>query len=384
MIWKMIYRKWKRDMWYPFITVIVIALSASLVWVTDAIENEVADSWSSQSSGIDLVIGAKGSPLQLVLANVFHADAPVGNISWNEAETALAKLPIAVKVPLAYGDTHKGYRILGTNSLFFELYETKLSQGNYPTKPYEVVIGSRVQEATGLEVGDYFLGSHGEVQGGHHHDHEYTVVGVLDESNSVADQLLICQLSTVWAEHHQHGDEREITAYLITVKQAMAKLTLPRRINERTNFQAAVPAIEVNKLLSLFGDVLGLFKAIGWLIGGVAVILVFFVLLQSAKDRKADLIALSMHGAPSNLSLWLLLVEGVLVASFGLLIGALVSLLMIQVIASYHVMLQSIHLANWNGYFIASILGAAILAAIVSWWRTKRWNLSHELKQTWS
>jgi len=383
MIIRMIFRRWKRSSWYPLVTVLLVALSAAVVWVTQTLEQEIDRSWSSRTSGIDLVVGAKGSPLQLVLANVFHADAPVGNISWSESQQALSKMPVDQQIPLAYGDTYEGYRILGTTPEFQEFYELELQSGRWSNSSYELVLGSEIQKVKGVDVGDTFLGTHGSVQGGHHHEHPYKIVGVLKPSNSPADRLLLCDLETVWHEHHQSGDQREITAYLLTVKQAMAKLTLPRRINENTPFQAAVPAIEINKLLTLFGDVLGLFSAIGWLIGFIAVVVVLLVLLQSAKDRKGDLIALRMHGAPHVFSLQLLLVEGLLLVLIGLGVGALLALLLMQFISAYHPMLAGLSYLHWNGYFIVSIISAALLAALITWYQTKRWNLSHELKQTW-
>ena len=154
------------------------------------------------AADIDLVVGAKGSPLQLVLSGLYHADIPTGNIRLSEARTLMEHPMVESAIPLSLGDSHKGFRIVGTNEDYVDIYDGQLAEGKLPSNLLEIAIGSSVSKATGLSLGATFSGQHGLDGAGHAHDEDsYTVVGIFEASDTVLDRLLITTLESVWLVH---------------------------------------------------------------------------------------------------------------------------------------------------------------------------------------
>lgn len=192
-------------------------------------------------ASIDLVVGAKGSPMQIMLAGVFHLDAPTGNIPLATLDLLRKQPLVALAVPLSLGDSFRGYRIAGTTPDYVDLYGGKLGQGALWTKPMQAVLGAEVARASGLKVGDRFAGSHGLAEGGGAHgDHLFEVAGVLADSGSVLDRLVLTDLASVWAMHEEHtgaeaqqdgNEKREITLALVRYRSPLAAVMLPRWVN---------------------------------------------------------------------------------------------------------------------------------------------------------
>lgn len=171
-----------------------------------AIEQRIA----RDSRAADIVIGAKGSPLQLVLSSVYHADIPVGNIAYADAQKWMKHPHITSAVPLALGDNWRGARIVGTTRDYAAAYDAQMAAGDWWQKPFEAVAGAAVD----LTVGDEFAGSHGLSEGGHHHDAQpYKVVGKLKPTGSVMDRLILTSVDSVLLLHgqeaHHHHEEGE-------------------------------------------------------------------------------------------------------------------------------------------------------------------------------
>ncbi|MGE8380341.1 MAG: ABC transporter permease, partial [Sphingobacterium sp.] len=164
----------------------------------------------NNSKNIDLVIGAKGSPLQLILSSVYHIDNPTGNIPLDELEPLRQNPLVQLAVPLSLGDNFKGHRIVGTDSSFLAIYDTKINDGRIWQKNFEVVVGEQVAKKNNLKIGDQFNSSHGLSKDGHSHDeHPFTIVGILKQNNNVTDNLILTNLESVWDVHgisHDHTD----------------------------------------------------------------------------------------------------------------------------------------------------------------------------------
>src|SRR5690554_21583 len=207
---------------------------------------------------IDLVLGAKGSPLQLILSSVYQIDAPPGNISYPAAELWMNNPMVESAVPLTYGDNYLGYKIVGTNDNYLPHFDLNIAEGVPFSNDFEVVVGSSIAQNIGLKIGDTFFGTHGDAEEGEVHDHHaYKVVGVLEPSGKVADQLILSNIESVWHMHdHEHEDHtevahvhaegeihhphegKEITAILLKLRNNMAKMTWPRIIPQNTDMQA--------------------------------------------------------------------------------------------------------------------------------------------------
>ena len=216
------------------------------------------------------MVGAKGSPLQLILAGVFHIDVPAGNIPLQEVQ-ALQKNPLVAQViPLSLGDSYQGFRIVGTTPDYVAHYEATLAEGALWQQPMDAVLGASVargivkaDHAGAPLVGATFIGSHGlggSGGGGHAHgNHPYRVNGVLAPCGCVLDRLILTSTESVWMVHETATatdaedleilkEEREVTVALVRYRTPMAAITLPRQINADTALQAAAPAIEVTRL----------------------------------------------------------------------------------------------------------------------------------------
>ncbi|HXG28731.1 MAG TPA: ABC transporter permease [Nevskiales bacterium] len=293
------------------------------------------------AQGWDLVVGAKGSPLQLVLAAVYHLDAPTGNIPLDAAE-AWARHPlVADAIPLALGDSYRGFRIVGTRPEYAAHYQARLAQGRGWRQPMEAVLGATVAQRSGLGVGDTLVGAHGLTATGADHAHApYRVVGVFAPTHSVIDRLVLTGVESVWqlhapataatqdahaqhahAEAHESSASREITALLLRYKTPRAAATLPRQINAASALQAASPAVEVTRLFRLLGlgfDVLRGF-AVLLLVG--ALLGLFMALSQALAQRRYDLALLRTLGASPGWLFGQICLQALLLAAAGWVLG---------------------------------------------------------------
>jgi putative ABC transport system permease protein len=284
-------------------------------------------------AGIDLVVGAKGSPLQLILAGVFHIDVPPGNISLAEVQE-LQKNPLIAKlIPLSLGDSFRGFRIVGTSADYSAHYQAKLAQGALWQGPLEAVLGAQVAQQTALPLGASFVGSHGLGGGGHAHgDAPYQVSGILAPCQCVLDRLILTSSESVWRVHEEATaldaddqrileEEREITLALIRYRTPLAAVSLPRLVNTTTNMQAAAPAIEVTRLLGLLGVGTEVLRGFGAVLLVVAGLSVFIALWNAVNERKPDLAMLRMLGAPPAKVAGLVLCEALWLALLASLLG---------------------------------------------------------------
>jgi len=204
---------WKNIIHRPLtltLNILLLSLGVGLMSFLFTMNDQLKDKFDKNLADIDLVIGAKGSPLQMILCNMYHIDNPTGNISVEEAMPYLRPGNPIIKqaVPLSLGDSYQGYRIVGTEKEFIGLYNGEISSGEVFSHTLEVTIGASVASETDLKIGSTFKSSHGFIQDDDMlHDHgEMTVVGILKPSGSVLDQLILTPTSTVWAAH-DHVEE---------------------------------------------------------------------------------------------------------------------------------------------------------------------------------
>src|SRR5690242_9624619 len=180
---------------------------------------QIEERMTRDARGIDLVVGAKGSPMQLVLSAVFHLDVPTGNIPLTEATKLAANRAVKKAIPLALGDSYRGFRIVGSSHDYPAHYGARIADGGLWAAPMEAVLGAEVAARSGLKIGATFTGAHGLGEGGDEHEKEaYKVVGILAPGGTVLDRLVLTSIESVW-EVHEHGGQapaqREITALLV-------------------------------------------------------------------------------------------------------------------------------------------------------------------------
>jgi putative ABC transport system permease protein len=256
-------------------------------------------------AGIDLVVGAKGSPMQIMLAGLFHLDVPTGNIPLQTLAQLRAQPLVARAIPLALGDSLRGYRIVGTEPDYLAQYQSELAQGGLWQQPLQAVLGAEVARRTGLRVGDSFAGSHGMgSEGEAHAQRPYRVVGVLKASGSVLDRLVLTDLASVWAVHAHddepaQADEREITMLLLNYRSPLAAVSLPRWVNAQPGLQAASPALETARLFRMLGLGAEVLRGFAMVLLLASALSVLVGLLSAVRERQGDLAMLRMLGAPA-------------------------------------------------------------------------------------
>ena len=192
--------------------IILLALGTASIATLLLASAQLSSTLTRNAAGIDMVIGAKGSPLQLVLAGVYHADVPPGNIPLAEIDRWQLHPMVKMAVPLSIGDSYNGYRIVGTTTEFAALYDTQLATGEYWHAPFQAVIGSQVAATTNLSIDSRFEGVHGLTDGGDRHEQSsYQVVGQLKATGSVLDRLIFTSLESVWQMHGDHSQDHAST-----------------------------------------------------------------------------------------------------------------------------------------------------------------------------
>lgn len=315
------------------LNILLLSMGIGVITTLILFNNQFQEKMSENSRGIDLVVGAKGSPLQLVLCSVFHIDFPTGNIRLNEAQMLSKNRMVKKVIPMALGDSYQNFRIVGTDTSYTGLFRAQLKEGQWWSEDLEVVAGSAAAEALKLSVGDTFASAHGLTSDGNsHEENKYKVVGILQPTRAVADNLLFTNISSVWKVHdiHEGSDStREITSLLIKYRNPIAALQLPRMINSHTSMQAASPAFETARLFSILGIGIDVLLGIASTIIIVSALSIFIALYNSLKERRYDMAIMRSMGAGRRRLFTTVVMEGVVLTFTGSVMGIVLGHLLI-------------------------------------------------------
>ncbi len=436
--------RWLSSLLSVFLTAFGVMLAILIVQFGQHVQSRL----STDGQGIDIVVGAKGSPLQLILSSVYHIDIPTGNIPYETAEKWMNHRQVKTAIPLALGDNWRGNRIVGTTTAYLTHYDASLADGRLWNKPFEAISGASVNAPVGLE----FAGAHGLIDGGHvHEDEKYKIVGTLKPTGTVLDRLILTSLDSVLhlhghkgvedekehtehehhehehhdeehAEHddhahhddhsdheghehhddhddHEHHDEHknhddhsdhekhaqdaEITALLLTTKSPMANMNLPRMINRESALQAANPALEMVRLTSMLGLGSKTFGALSALLIIIAALSIFTGLAGSLENRMGDLAVLRAIGYSKARLRKIILTEGMLIVTAGLLLGLALGLYGFTVMAHSITPLSAsgaqAHITTEIGWIIVAVLFAGILASLMPAIRASRVDVAKQL-----
>ena len=424
-----------------FLSIMLTAFGVSIALLISQFGNHIQNRINLDGQGIDIVVGAKGSPLQLILSSVYHIDIPTGNIAYSQAKKIMSNPQIEESIPLALGDNWRGFRIVGTTTNYIRHYDMSLSTGRYWDQNFEVVVGSSVN----LDVGDEFMGVHGLLEdGSSHEEHKYNVVGILKPSGTVIDRLILTSLNSVLDIHglhkvddsfkknhehqhdhdhhkeenhdvheHDHDKEKhknedenhhkhskndketyktnelgssEITALLIKTKSPIANINLPRSINRESSLQAANPALEINRLISLFGIGSKSFAILSLILILIASLNIFSGLASNLENRMGDLAVLRAVGFSKKRIFKIIVLEGILVVLIGIILGILIGFLLFSILTHN---IFTLHTTNasliFNLDFILIILFvffAGLIAAIFPAYRGSKISIANQLSRT--
>lgn len=373
----------------------LLAIGVAMLSLLFLLDRHLTQQFDKNIAGIDLIIGAKGSPLQLVTSSLYHADAPTGNIPIKAVKAfGNPKHPLIDRaIPLGLGDNYRGYRIVGTTPDFLDLYQAEIKQGTNFNRNNEVIVGSEVASKLNLHIGSSFFSTHGFDQNpdlAHQHG-KLVVAGILKPTGLVIDNLIVTSMSTIWSvhdhgthedeheehdhsthEHHEdeheehdhsahehHEDEhkdhnhnsheteeseikwyentdKEITCLLTIFKGTNAKtLNFARSINANTNLLAASPAIVMAQFSEQISSLEKVLKMIGWIIVILSMFSLIIILLNALQDRQSDLSLLRAIGAKPSMIFKLTITEAFILAVTGTLLGLLIGRVSLFLIGSY-------------------------------------------------
>lgn len=360
------------------LNLLLLALGVAVIAFLLLLERGLENRLDRDVAGIDMVVGAKGSPLQLVLSAVMQVDVPTGNVPLSAVAELRANRMVRQAIPVAIGDSFGSFRILGTEAAYISHYGGQMASGRLFEAPMEAVLGADVAAASGVTLGSQIIGSHGLTGNGEAHaDMPYTVTGILTRTGTVLDRLVLTPVESVWAVHehhhhhheqgeeeaedhdhvagaspqgaispvdedhdhdHDHGDghhhdhehemagedheaHREVTAILVRYATPLAAARLPRQINSETDMQAASPAAEMLRLRALLGIGLDAMRLLGLVLILAAGLSTFVALANSLQERRYDLAVMQALGAGRFRVTGQILTESVLVGLAGTLLG---------------------------------------------------------------
>lgn len=397
------------------LTVFAIALSVCLLLAVERVRTEARASFASTISGTDLIVGARSGSVNLLLYSVFRIGNATNNIRWDSFET-LAKHPqVKWAIPLSLGDSHRGYRVLGTDPGYFEHYRygraqpLQLAQGKPFADLFEVVLGAEVAEALKYKLGDQIVLAHGvaTVSLTQHDDKPFRVVGILARTGTPVDRTLHISLAGMEALHvdwqngmpargnakvsaeqarDMHLQPKAITAALLGLKSKVATFAVQRQVNEFRGepLLAILPGVALQELWSLMGTaekalfVVSLFVVLTGLIGMLTAI------LTSLNERRREMAILRSVGARPWHIAGLLVLEALVLAAAGAALGLAllyggIAISQGWVQAQYGLYLPLALPSTYEWSLLGAILGAALLMGAVPAWRAYRQSLADGL-----
>ena len=373
------------------LNLLLVAAGIAMMTFILAVSSQLEERAGRDARGIDLVVGAKGSPLQLILSSVYHADIPTGNIPASALAALAAQPQVRSAIPLALGDNFHGLRIVGSTTALLDHYGAQLAQGKLFTQPMQAVFGARAARETGATVGARFAGAHGLAAGGELHDHApYTVTGILQPTGTVLDRLILTPVASVWQVHETDPDEppaapatapgRELTAVLVQYASPLAAIGLPRWVNAQPRLQAAQPAVEAARLFTLLGAGVDVLRAIAAGVLLVATLSLFVALYGALQQRALDMAILRTLGASPAKLLRLLLAQGLLLSLAGAAIGWLLGHAGIAALEWLQPLdLQPWRIAAGEAWLAVTAVAVGLLAAALPAMRAYRTDIAATL-----
>ncbi len=419
---------WNRK-FTTFLTILSVALAVALISSVLTLREETRKRFEEEGQAFDLVVGAKGSPLQLVLSSVYFMDNPTGNIPYSVYEQIQNdKEYVQSAYPIALGDNFQGFRIVGTDASLFqhkwispitaeERNPFKIKEGRVFERPFEVVLGALVARETGLKIGDTFISSHGfiklpEVLGGHDHtQNPYTVVGIFDSSNSPFDRAIFTSVESVWEIHGEHNESEPkqehdnqsaedikyeewgkdprsmITAVLVQLQSPALRFQYREMIRESTVAMSATPVEEVSKLFEQFlGTAKTVLLAVGYLVVIISALSIMIGLYLAIIQRRRDLAIMRALGASRVEIFGSVLIEAFWVTALGIgtgyLLGGVISRIVGYYLSQkYGLSITSFILTTEHITSFATVAVVGLLAGIIPAWQAYKRNIARDLME---
>ena len=391
-ILRIVYKNIKQRSLSSLLTMISIMLGVALVTAIILLRQESEEAFNQTAAGYELIVGPKGSSLQLTLNTVYQIGMPIQNMPLNTYELLKNDRRVKLAIPYVLGDNFKDFRIIGTVPEIFTEFEYKkgikyrIDHGKLFENDFEAVIGIETSQRTGLKVGDTFTGSHGvdSYEGAEDHDEfKFKVTGILEKTFTAADKVVFVTMNSVW-KIHQHEEENNkdtisvsknentITSILLKLKNPVYFDLVRRQINdnkyEGINAQAVLPVLEIKQLFDIIGNINSILLVIAYLVIFVAAISILVSLYNSMNERKRDIAIMRSLGATRFKILKIIILEGALISFTGALSGILLGHFVIFMMKNKISDLAGIQISgtNFNVFELYIFAGTVLLGILVS------------------
>lgn len=404
------------------LTIVSVAMAVGLISAILTIRNETRARFEEEQQAYDIVVGPPGSPLQLVLNAVYFLDSPTGAMPYHVYEELKQDPDVDHAFPVGLGDTYKGFRIVGTVADMFQYpwtnpntledrYPFKLSAGRFFEAPMEAVVGYRVAQATGLQVGQTFVGTHGTIEIASdvaEYDHSkqpYKVVGLLKPSGTSNDRAIFVDLQSVWNLHsHMEEQERQaagtnmeaehapqeklVTAVLVDLYSPALRFTFMEHVMKEMSLTAAIPVVQILRLYDqILGPAVVIMIAVGYVVVVISALSILIGLYLSIIQRKRDLAIMRALGASAYEIFGAVMIEAFLVTVMGIAVGWGLGKTVAFGLGQYMAQTYGFALAGFStsreelGFFaIVAIVG--LLAGILPAWQAYRTDIARDLQAT--
>ncbi len=397
------------------LTIFSLALSVSLLLGIERIRSGAKASFESTVSGVDLIVGARSGPINLLLYSIFRIGDATNNISYKSYEEFKDHSVVEWTIPISLGDSHKGFRVVGTNRDYFKFYKysndesLRFFQGNEFIKLFDVVVGSEVAKSLGYQVGDKITLSHGtgNISFQEHEDKPFTVVGILDRTMTPVDSSLHVSLEAITAIHVDWqngappapGEEitaekvlqmelkpADVTAFLVRLKSRIAVFNVQREINsyDEESLLAILPGVTLRDLWNTIGIAEKSLMIVSILVFIVSLVGMVISLLATLNERRREMAILRSIGAKKRFIFSVLVIETCILTITGVLFGIAslyVGLLIFRpVLESQMGLTLGLFEPTENDYrYIVLVLVGSLLASIVPALRAYKHSLADGL-----
>ncbi len=379
-------------------TVFAISLSLMLYMSVEKLRTSAYTSFTDTISQTDLIVGARTSSVQLLLYSVFRIGNATNNITWESYEDVINKKEVAWSVPISLGDSHKGFRVMGTNNEFFKRYKfrggqsVELEQGNNLDDLYDVIIGAGVAEKLNYSVGTPLIVSHGLQSFSDHDDQPFKVSGILAKTGTPVDNTIIVSLDAIEAIHVDWStgakisgqitpveeirqmdlSPKNITAALIGVNSKLQIFQLQRWINEypEESLSSILPGVALQELWRIVGVVENLLLGISVTVIFTTLIGMTAIIFSSLNERRREMAIWRAMGASPKVVIGLLMLEAFIISVMSIIVSTVMLFLALFILQpwidnTYGILVNIEMLAVKDIYIFMLFIIAASLVSLI-------------------
>ncbi len=393
------------------LTVVAVALAVAMLLGVERLRADARAGFAQTISGTDLVVGARSGPLQLLLYSVFHIGDATNNLSWNSVEAIAAHPQVDWLVPISLGDSHRGFRVVGTTQSYFERYrhgddrELRFEDGKAFDDVFDAVVGAEVAERLGYSVGSSIVVAHGagDVSFARHDDKPFTVVGVLARSGTPVDRSVFVSLEAIEAIHLDWAGgarmpgvdipaeqvrrfdlaPKEVTAALVGLKSRVAVFRVQRFVNEWPDepLTAVLPGATLQQLWGILGIAERAMLAVSAVVVLVGLAGLVAVVTASLGERRRELAILRAMGAAPRHVFALLALESLVIGVAGCVLGVMLVQLGAWLggpwLEAHHGLVVSARwLSTTEWAMLGGVLVATLAASLIPALRAYRYSLA--------